>query len=523
MKIRFFYCVVALVSGVWPDMKLNAQNPGDALFGMNGIHTVEITFTQMAWWDTLTANKLLSDQQGVDYYMPGTVAIDGIPLDSVGVRLKGNASYNHPGTKKPIRLEFDEYRSSQRLDGLSALHFNNSAYDPTMLREKLMLDALRNQGIPAPRCAFALVYFNGAYVGLYNMIEHIDKKFLRTHFNDDRGNLFKGDPNGTLEYHGALQSFYYDSYELKTNETANDWSDLVYLIDRVNNSGTYFPVAIRQLMDVDGFLWYLAANNVFGNLDSYVYNPHNYYLYHDSITNKFEWIAWDVGLSFGVFPTFFTQSPQDLDLFYTADNGRTPLSEQVYRYPEFKQIYLNAVCTFLHEEFNQEVLYPKIDSLADLIRPWVYAEISANKMYSTDQFEGNLGFTSYSAWILSKIPGLKDFVWQRTHTLTEQLCKERWSCVGGTVAVPIGDEAISVHPNPTTDKVTVRFASPDSRSVVRYMITDILGRVVFTDEAIVDMSTYSREIDFSAYAEGVYVLRVEDPCEIIERKIIVVR
>lgn len=522
MKLSKISCSFLLLTVLFYPWKLCAQNPGDVLFGMNGIHTVEIDFTQFGWWDTLTANKAQSDQDGIDYYMSGTVTIDGIPLDSVGVRLKGNASYNHPGTKKPIRLEFDEYRPSQRYDGLSALHLNNSAYDPTMLREKLMLDALRNQGIPAPRCAFALVYFNNAFVGVYNMIEHIDKKFLRTHFNDDRGNLFKGDPNGTLEWLGNQPSDYYSSYELKTNEIQNDWSDLVNLIDKVNNTGLYFPTAIREVMDVDGFLWYLAANNVFGNLDSYVHNPHNYYLYHDSITNKFEWIAWDVGLSFGVFPTFFTQSPQDMGVFYYPGNGRTPLTEQLFRYPEFKQIYLNAMCTFLHEEFSQEILYPRIDSLSDLIRPWVYAEITANKMYTTEQFEGNLGYTSYSAWILSKIPGLKDFIWQRTHTLAMDLCKENWSCMTGNTATYIGENGIIITPNPSTDKVTIRFASPDNKAPVNYEITDMLGRVIFREESMVDMSTYSRELDFTGYAEGVYVMRVVGLCETIEQKIVIV-
>lgn len=314
-----------------------AQNPGDILFGLPGIHTVEINFQQAGWWDSLVNNKALSDQTLQDVYMSGNIILDGNPVDCVGVRLKGNASYSHPGMKKPIRLEFDEYRPNQHYDGLSSLHFNNSAYDPTMLREKIMNDILRNHGIPAPRCAFALVYFNGSFVGVYNMIEHIDKKFLNTHFNDDRGNLFKGDPNGTLEWYGNSQSSYYSSYELKTNETQNDWSDLVNLITVINDGGSNFPTAIRQVMDVDQFLWYLAAQNVFGNLDSYVHNPHNYYLYHDSLTNKFEWIAWDVGLSFGVFPTFFTTPPRDLDVFYIpGDGARTPLTVQLFKHDEFR-------------------------------------------------------------------------------------------------------------------------------------------------------------------------------------------
>lgn len=503
---------------------MHAQNPGDALFGMPGIHTVEISFQQPGWWDTLVANKTLSDQTGQDVYMCGNVVIDGNAVDSTGVRLKGNASYNHPGTKKPIRLEFDEYRGSQRYDGLTSLHLNNSAYDPTMLREKIMLDILRNHGIPAPRCAFALVYFNSTFVGVYNMIEHIDKKFLQTNFGDNEGNLYKGDPYGTLEWYGNSQSSYYGNYELKTNEAQNDWSGLVNLVDVINNSGSTFPVAIRQVMDVDAFLWYLAAQNVFGNLDSYVHNPHNYYLYHDSLSGKFEWIAWDVGLSFGVFPTFFTVQPQNMDVFYVPGDGtHTPLTVQLFRHEEFRQIYLNAMCTFMNNELNPTVLYPKIDSLAAIVRPWIYQEPASNKMYTTGQFEGNLGYTSYSVWILADIPGLKQFASQRIGNLSVNLCNEGWSCYQGLVATPIGEDGIHISPNPAKDKVTIRFDSPDPRTAIYYRITDMMGNMVLQENVLLETSSYSRELDFSTYAAGVYVLRVIGTCEEIERKIVIVK
>jgi len=517
-RLKFLFAFLLILAG-----SIAAQNPGDDLFSRAGIRTINIVFDQIGWWDSLVANKLLSDQTATDVYMSGKVFIDGDSLDSVGVRLKGNASYNHPGTKKPIRLEFDEYIGNQKYDGLTSLHLNNSAYDPTMLREKLMLDALRNQGVPAPRCTFALVYYNGVFTGVYNLVEHVDKKFLRTHFNDDRGNLFKGDPNGTLEWHGATQSGYYTSYELKTNESANDWSDLVSLIDVIHNSGSNFPNEIRQHLDVDGFLRYLAAQNVFGNLDSYVHNPHNYYLYHDSISNRFEWIAWDVGLSFGVFPNFFNTSADAMDVFYVPDDGqRTPLTVKLFQYEEFRQIYLDAMCTFLSQEFNSNILFPKIDSLAAVLRPWIYSEPSSNKMYTTEQFEGNLGYNSYTVWILAEIPGLKEFIGKRSGNLSIELCEIGWSCIQGTVATQISDEAIHVSPNPSNGSVTVRFDSPDSRTAVFYRITDMNGRIILQENVLIDMSTYSRTLDFSTYASGTYVLRVIGTCDEIVRKIVII-
>ncbi|MGL4598659.1 MAG: CotH kinase family protein, partial [Bacteroidia bacterium] len=165
--MRYLFLLVAILFSV----VVRGQAAGDSLFGVGGVHTVYIDFVQTNWWDTLTAHKTLGDQTGQDIYMSARVTLDGRAMDSVGVRLKGNASYaGHPGTKKPLKLKFNEYINGQKYDGLKSLHLNNSAYDPTMLREKLMLDVLRRHGLPAPRCTYAAVYFNQAYVGLYKMI-----------------------------------------------------------------------------------------------------------------------------------------------------------------------------------------------------------------------------------------------------------------------------------------------------------------------------------------------------------------
>ncbi len=518
--MRFTFFLTALLISAC----LRGQGTGDSLFGVGGVHSVYIDFAQLGWWDTLTANKALGDQTGQDIYIPAIVTLDGRVMDSVGVRLKGNASYvGHPGTKKPLKLKFNAYINGQKFDGLKSVHLNNSAYDPTMLREKLMLDVLRRHGLPAPRCTYAAVYFNQEYVGLYKMIESIDKTFLQQTFGDNEGNLYKGDPNGTLQWFGAAPQTYYNAYELTTNETANDWTGLVDLIDRINNSGDQFPTRIRERLDVNAYLWTLAANNVFVNLDSYLFNPHNYYLYDDSTSGKFEWISWDVGLAFGVFPLWGQAASQELDLFYMPNPpDRVPLNKNLFAFDEFRQTYLEAICTYLNEDFRPSVMYAQIDSLADVIRPYVYAEPQSNQMYSNTQFEGNLGFTSYNGWILSKIPGLKTFIGERYHQLREQLCASGLACMQNNAVSPLGEESIHVYPVPSSSRVTVYFDSPTHDAYVLYQITDMRGRLVVEEQVKLDWGIYKRELDFSGQPAGVYVLRVLNSCTDIQKKIIIV-
>src|SRR5436190_16697701 len=203
---------------------------GDSLFYAPTIHTVKLYFSQSGWWDSLVYYKPL------DFKMLAGVEIDGNHLDSIGVQFKGNSSYNIPGVKKPFKIDFNEYVSGQNYDGLKTINLNNDFNDSTLMREKIFLDFCLAAGIPAPRCTYANLYLNDTLWGFYTMVEQVNKTFLENRYFNDAGNLFKGDPHGTLQWFGSVPSNYYSEYELKTNETQNDWSDLVRLLDKIKNT-----------------------------------------------------------------------------------------------------------------------------------------------------------------------------------------------------------------------------------------------------------------------------------------------
>lgn len=501
-----------------------AQQPGDALFSAPVVHEIDILLPQPDFWDSLMYYKAVNDTAAQRTYMPGDVVIDGDTLAASGVRLKGNASFSHPGQKKSIVLSFNEFVPGQDYDGLRSLHLNNSAFDPTMLREKIYLDILNRNGIPAPRCAFARVSYNGQYVGLFKIIEAVNKQFLQTHFGHNEGNLFKGDPYSPLVWEGNIQSAYYDNFELKTNEAQNDWSDLVQLIDLINNSGTGFGQQIGSAFNVHDYLRAWAANNLFGNFDAYLYLPHNYYLYHDSLAGKFQWITWDVGIVFGVLPVGW-QSNDNFPVLYLPDPPESlPLNNNLLAVDSFRQEYLDAVCTLFQNELVPRDLFPRIDSLADVIRPHVYAEPAANRMYSTAQFEGNLGYSGVDSWLVFKIPGLKEFISQRRGKVSTQLCEMGWSCVLGQSMEGLPEQDfIRVYPNPATEKVTVSFAAPQYEVKTLYELSDMRGRILLYENAALPPGEHTRTIDLSRLRAGVYYLRVVSGCRSTEQKIVVIR
>ncbi|MBK8339554.1 MAG: CotH kinase family protein [Flavobacteriales bacterium] len=169
---------------------------------------------------------------------------------------------------------------------------NNGFKDPSFLREKLALDLMNDNGINAPRCTYARVYLNGSYWGLYTLVEAVDKTFLDNRFDDNEGNLFKGDPSGDFRWYGTAASGYYNHYELHTNETANDWTDLIHAMDVVNNTpANLLADSIHARFKTQNLLRAWAANNLLVNLDAYLGSGHNYYVYHDSTANEWRWIA----------------------------------------------------------------------------------------------------------------------------------------------------------------------------------------------------------------------------------------
>ena len=193
--------------------------------------------------------------------------------------------------------------------GLKKLNLNNNYNDPTMLREKLFYDYASNFVEGVGRAVHTKVYINGEYYGLYTAVEQVDSTFAQSRFGDDEdGNLYKGtasddavlaDPQADfgsdLTYLGTDQTDYEDFYELKTNETANDYSQLIEFIDVLNNTPSgELADAIEPLLDVDDTLASLALNNLFVNLDSYSGAAHNYYLYDRDDTGQFTHLFWDV-------------------------------------------------------------------------------------------------------------------------------------------------------------------------------------------------------------------------------------
>ena len=269
------------------------------LFDNSIIHQYDLHFYVENWEDSLKYNY-----ENGELYMPAQLTYNGIVLDSVGVRYKGNSSYNisRNTPKKPFKFKFTKFKKSQVFYNTKELNFSNCVNDPSFMREKISYDILRHY-LPASRTAYANIYVDGDLIGLYVQVEEVDKIFLAKYFNNIDGNLYKASDNGTrLEYLGADSSAYFAGLELKTNEEENDWSGMIEFLDLLNNtSDDAFLGTVGQRMNLDQTAALLAANMVLSNFDSYLGSGRNFYLYDDPESGQFQMLPWDLNESFGAY------------------------------------------------------------------------------------------------------------------------------------------------------------------------------------------------------------------------------
>ena len=502
-----------------------SQNPGDNLFNSPDVHYINISFPQEKYWDILTKNYKDTKDKDTNIYINADITIDSISILNVGIRLKGNSSYDHRGMKKPLKISFNEYSPSQTFNKLKQINLNNGYLDPSMMREKLMLDFLNEKSLPSPRCTYAAVHYNTEYIGLYKIVEEADKKFLTTHFGNNDGNLFKGDPNGTLQWKGEAQWDYYEDYDLKTNNNKNDWDDLLNFMDVINNSSMEnFKQNTDAIFNSTAFIRAWAANNLFVNLDSYFFLPHNYYLYHNETTDKLEWITWDVSVSFGVFPFLSEKRAEKIDILYLpVQRHKHPLTYKMLEIIDYRKEYLNSVCEFLYNDFTEGKLFPKIDSIAKKIRPYIEKESKDNQMYSLNDFDKNISDGTIDKWYYDA-PGLKSFITDRRNFAINRLCELKWSCTIGESIENSYEEILNVYPNPSVEKVNIdlKILEPESRNI-EYKIVNLFGEIVFRESVKADSGNYLQTFSTDKLIPGIYILSAISGCESYNKKIVVLK
>jgi len=366
---------------------------------------VKITFAEENWAELLAQYKEAPDEKR----LTAQLEVNGIMYDSVGVRYKGNSSYNavyRKGDQKlPFNIKIDYLVDDQALPGgYDKIKLSNGFRDPSFVREVLAYEIARTY-MPASRANFAQLYINGKYFGVYTSVESVDKQFLERRFGEKNGVLVKCDPvwgykaargcpsgdKSNLAYLGSDSTCYYGLYEMKSDA---GWKELIELTRILANE----PDRLKDILDIDQTLWWLAFSNVVVNLDSYVGDfCHNYYLYQDE-EGVFHPIIWDLNLAFGGFnltglkdaPNYTTEDLQNMSMFIHYKHGTTnrPLITALLENDLYRKIYVAHCKTILEDFFAEAQFIERAKTWQKLVQEAVFKD--NQKLYSDSAFTHNL-------------------------------------------------------------------------------------------------------------------------------------
>ncbi len=263
----------------------------ESLYDINTLRTIFLEFENDDWEAELEAFY------HTDVDVPVKMVVDGKEYENVGVRFRGNTSYQMVGTggKRPLNLSINFVKKKQSLYDYKTINLMNCNTDPTFMRQ-VLYHYIARKYIPASKANFIRLVINGENWGIYVNLQQFNKDFIRDEFNTTKGARWKipqMSPNGGLVYVGDDIESYKRTYEIKSKDDPNSWRALVNLCKVLNETpADKLENALRPILDIDGALKFLALEKALINSDGYWTRASDYLVYMDP-TGRFHVFPYD--------------------------------------------------------------------------------------------------------------------------------------------------------------------------------------------------------------------------------------
>jgi hypothetical protein len=260
---------------------------------------------------------------------------------NVAIRLKGSiGSFRHINDIPSFTVNFDKFVEDQTFHGLKKIHLNSSVQDGSLLEEKISRELFEAAGVPAPRSGHAEVTLNKRRLGVYVLVEGINKQFLKRYSKDPGGNV----------YEGKLGNDVTGSMRTNSGDTPRDKSRLRALATAVREPDLDERLnLLNQTLDIDRFLSFMAMEMILWHWDGYTMHRNNYRVFHDRAIDRM---------------VFF---PQGLDQMLN-EPGRSVFPQQpagsvaraVLEVPELRERYRARVAEIATNVFQPERITSRI-------------------------------------------------------------------------------------------------------------------------------------------------------------------
>jgi len=314
-------------------------DPADRFFDDTVLHDIRLTCNSRDW------ESLKQHYLDDTYYICDFRWNDQI-VRNIGIRSRGTGSRS--GVKPGLRVDFDRYTSDQKFLGLKSVILRNNTQDPSGLRERLGMLMFRRMGLKAEREAHTRLYVNSNYVGLFTIVESVDKTWLKKNYGENDGYLYEYKFDNTaaepfvFRYVGSDPGLYVPvPFKPETHETAprpEEFERFIWTVDSVGDA--LWRRAMEEFLDLKGFITHLAVENFLAEEDGITgdYGPNNFYIYRFENRNLLVFIPWDKSNTFW---------KPDYSIFRNIDDGlrnhQNRLAIRALADPELRELYLSTI------------------------------------------------------------------------------------------------------------------------------------------------------------------------------------
>jgi len=342
-----------------------------------------------------------------DAQMNGTfICLDGTGMDlqySVGLRNRGHGTRDEPPNNCHVHFPHD-----RPWRGRTAFNFNTRNTHAQVMGSAIH----RMAGMAVPDAVPVQVRINGRNLataggpmyGVYVGLEAFNDQFAEVHFPDDpEGNLYtcfrldSGADEADLSYDGDDPAAYRNRYFKANNEAEDDWTDLIHLVDVLNNAPEETYVQdVGLVIDLSQWLRYIALDSLFANNETGLNlgMGDDYFMYCGAKDPRFVLVAHD--LDTVLWQGGHGQIDQSIFSVVTGvgQSGRNGVDglKRLLSHPDVIPLYYQAFLDLIQDCFNPERLDPLFDQV-------VGGFASQNRMTDMKQFVRNR-----TAAVLAQIP-----------------------------------------------------------------------------------------------------------------------
>jgi spore coat protein CotH len=348
--------VVATLALVIGTIRVSALVASDAAEGFEVNWDIEGT---VDLFDTSVAHKISLDFDSTDYeemvetyqdsgekeWIKADITIDGVTIDDVGIRLKGNStlaslsgggeeaggmpggmelpeglelpegmaipeglmgggetslSFDEPETL-PWLVDFSKYVDGQVYQGNRQISIRDEGWNSSSaLSEAVAAEMVEASGEPSYDWTYSKVSVNGSELVSRRIVDIMDVTWAEDEYGADAGVLYKARAGGSFSYQGEDPAEYEDDFKQITMEGAADAQPIISFLEWFDGADdATFAAELGDWVDIESFANYVALQNLIVNTDDMAGPGSNYYLWYDYGTELLSVIAWDLDLALG--------------------------------------------------------------------------------------------------------------------------------------------------------------------------------------------------------------------------------